>query len=423
MPFNEQLPEWNATGVEPPLSKKTNGWQPGEKPPADWWNWLLNRIFKVVKELQQKSEDTSKKGQANGYASLDVTGKVPAGQLPPAAAADWNTLQNKPSAFAPTTHAASHKTGGSDPILPSDIGAETPAGATSKANAAVSAHVAAVDPHPQYATDTDLSNHISDYVRQPGYAAATGLANAYAVTLNPTPAAYIDGMAVAVKINVANTSTSTINVNGLGAKAIKKANGTDVGAGNLRAGGIYTLRYDGTAFILQGEGGEPNVKSIQRGYRDLTGTSTHNITITSVDLNKSIVRIYAVPSASSSFTTNTMAKARLTSSTNIEIVIGNYDKPPRIYWEVIEFNNVKSLQKGAYTLVNPDGTSPLFGSSVNVSTVDINKSMLFFSFFTSNSGAIATFLSGTVLTSNLISFVCSWPNSTYNIEWQLIEFE
>ena len=66
----------------------------------------------------------------------------------------------------------------------------------------------------------------------------------------------VDGLCVAVKINVQNTGVSTINVNGLGAKSIKKANGNDVASGNLKAGSIYTLRYNGTNFILQGEGGE-----------------------------------------------------------------------------------------------------------------------------------------------------------------------
>ncbi|MCX8045262.1 MAG: tail fiber protein [Anoxybacillus gonensis] len=100
-----------------------------------------------------------------------------------------------------------------------------------------------------------LAAHSADYVKHPGYGVATGSANAYSVTLNPAPTQYVEGMAIAVKINVDNTGPSTINVNGLGAKAIKKPNGNDVAAGNLKAGSIYTLRYNGTNFILQGEGG------------------------------------------------------------------------------------------------------------------------------------------------------------------------
>jgi hypothetical protein len=102
---------------------------------------------------------------------------------------------------------------------------------------------------------TNLDNHIADYVRQPGYAVATGSDNTYSVTLSPAPTEYMDGMAIAVKINVDNTGASTLNVNGLGAKAIKKSNGNDVSAGNLKANSVYTLRYNGTNFILQGEGG------------------------------------------------------------------------------------------------------------------------------------------------------------------------
>jgi hypothetical protein len=103
-----------------------------------------------------------------------------------------------------------------------------------------------------------VATHLADYVLQIPYAVATGLANVYSVTLNPAPAAYIDGMAVAFKINVQNTGASTININGLGAKAIKKSNGNDVSSGNLKAGSIYSLRYNATVgnFILQGEGGE-----------------------------------------------------------------------------------------------------------------------------------------------------------------------
>ncbi|MFJ3173803.1 hypothetical protein ACIPJK_23890, partial [Streptomyces roseus] len=43
----------------------------------------------------------------------------------------------------PTAHAASHASGGTDPVTPAAIGAETPAGAATK----VSTHAAASDPH------------------------------------------------------------------------------------------------------------------------------------------------------------------------------------------------------------------------------------------------------------------------------------
>lgn len=104
------------------------------------------------------------------------------------------------------------------------------------------------------ATKTEFETHLADTAHIP-YVAATGVANTYAVTLT-APTGYTEGMAIAVKINAENTGASTINVNGLGTKAIKKTNGNDVSAGNLKSNSVYTLRYNGVNFILQGEGGE-----------------------------------------------------------------------------------------------------------------------------------------------------------------------
>lgn len=48
----EQLPIWQDPGVEPPALLKTNGWQPGMKPSAQHMNWLFNRIYKCLEEIQ-----------------------------------------------------------------------------------------------------------------------------------------------------------------------------------------------------------------------------------------------------------------------------------------------------------------------------------------------------------------------------------
>lgn len=106
------------------------------------------------------------------------------------------------------------------------------------------------------ALQTEVMTHKADYTLQVPYAEATGTTNIYSVTLNPAPISLVNGLALAVKIPMDSTSTSTLNVNSLGAVGIKKANGVDVT--NLKAGGIYTLRYDGVNFILQGEGASGN---------------------------------------------------------------------------------------------------------------------------------------------------------------------
>ncbi len=148
----------------------------------------------------QELEDMANKGVAGGYASLDETGSVPATQL---------------------------------------------------------GNVEGMEEHgnewhnPTFATQANLTSHLSDYTLQVPYATTTGSANIYSVLLNGV-SSYYEGMAVAVKINVDNTGASTININSLGAKPIKKPNGNDISAGNLKAGSIYSMRYNGVNFILQG---------------------------------------------------------------------------------------------------------------------------------------------------------------------------
>lgn len=103
---------------------------------------------------------------------------------------------------------------------------------------------------------SNLNNHAADYTLQVPYAGiTTNSGNDYAIS-TPVITSLGTGMAVAVKINVDSTGATTLNWNGKGAKSIKKANGNSVS--NLKAGGIYTLRYDGTNFILQGEGASGN---------------------------------------------------------------------------------------------------------------------------------------------------------------------
>src|SRR5690625_3577781 len=56
MSFNEKLPAWKNPGVEPPESLKKEGWKPGQKPPADYFDWLHYRTYKSLEELQEKAE-------------------------------------------------------------------------------------------------------------------------------------------------------------------------------------------------------------------------------------------------------------------------------------------------------------------------------------------------------------------------------
>lgn len=132
-----------------------------------------------------------------------------------------------------------------------------------------------------------FNEHLSDYIRQPGYGVTSGSANAYTLTLNPALTAYAAGVCVAVKIHVANTGASTININGKGAKSIRDSKGNVLTAGKLITNGVYTLRYDGTNFILQGEGGSGNAtasdllsgKTASTDAGDIVGTMQNRATV------------------------------------------------------------------------------------------------------------------------------------------------
>jgi hypothetical protein len=82
------------------------------------------------------------------------------------------------------------------------------------------------------------------------YAADTGAVNAYAVALTPSPAALVAGLSFQFKVKTLNTGASTLTVNSLATKAITKNGATALSGGELVAGAIVLVTYDGTQFQL-----------------------------------------------------------------------------------------------------------------------------------------------------------------------------
>lgn len=104
----------------------------------------------------------------------------------------------------------------------------------------------------------EITTHKADYVRHPGYAVTAGTGNAYTITTDPAPTAYVDGMGIVIRVNRTNTRAATLNWNGLGAVPIVDAKGNALIAGKIPNGARLSLRYSSAAenFQLQGEGGE-----------------------------------------------------------------------------------------------------------------------------------------------------------------------
>lgn len=73
-----------------------------------------------------------------------------------------------------------------------------------------------------------------------------GSANAYTLTVGGLDA-YVAGHCFLCRFNIVNTTASTININGLGTKAINVA-GAAAASGDLAVAKTFLLCYNGTAY-------------------------------------------------------------------------------------------------------------------------------------------------------------------------------
>lgn len=81
------------------------------------------------------------------------------------------------------------------------------------------------------------------YTDSKGTLVTSGSSNTYALTTNATHAALGDIPLLVVRINAANTAAATLNVDSLGAKAIKM-DGAALSSGDLTANAIYAIAYN-----------------------------------------------------------------------------------------------------------------------------------------------------------------------------------
>lgn len=120
------------------------------------------------------------------------------------------------------------------------------------------------------------------------YSADTGAANAYVVTLSPAPT-IIAGSEVIFKAANANTGASTIAVNGGSATAIKKNGGTALASGDIAAGQVITVVYDGTNWQIQGGTGSasigPSVDNQTASYTAVLGDGNNIVTMNVASAN------------------------------------------------------------------------------------------------------------------------------------------
>lgn len=92
---------------------------------------------------------------------------------------------------------------------------------------------------------------LNEVIRSAGLYAATATGNDTYV-INPTPAitAYATGDVFRFKADVGNTGAASLNVSSKGAVAIKKNVSVALETGDIVAGQVVTVQYDGTNFQL-----------------------------------------------------------------------------------------------------------------------------------------------------------------------------
>ncbi|MFU8647146.1 hypothetical protein ACNA06_07455 [Lysinibacillus sp. RSDA_15] len=150
-----------------------------------------------------------------------------------------------------------------------------------------------------HALENKISSHVDDVALHTKWIETVGgIANALTATV-PGITSYKNGLAVSFPATSNSTAAVTLNINGLGAIPIKNLNG--VAVSNLKASGVYTVRYRAGAFILQGESeveiGKQIIKpsttkqTILKGLHDGTGyvEGDSNLTASNILADKPIL--------------------------------------------------------------------------------------------------------------------------------------
>lgn len=133
---------------------------------------------------------------------------------------------------------------------------------------------------------TQITNALNDLNNYSNYIADTGTANAIVCNFPSgiTTTTIATGCEISFKAANANTGSTTllVQVNSntiLSATTIKADDGSNLTGGEFRVGGIYTVTYNGTNWILSGSGGGGGAEAGGMIYEN-TQQLTANYTIT-----------------------------------------------------------------------------------------------------------------------------------------------
>lgn len=97
----------------------------------------------------------------------------------------------------------------------------------------------------------------------------------YTATVTPSFGSYTTGQRFNIKFTNANTGAATININSKGAKSIVKSGSTALSSGDISAGQLLFIQYDGTNMQIVGGGSGSGISGLGSGFLPYaTGTSS-----------------------------------------------------------------------------------------------------------------------------------------------------
>jgi len=249
----------------------------------------------------------------------------------------------------------------------------------------------------------ELDAHLADYEYQTPTVVGTQIRLAKQSNTNILKfklANDLSGGAITISLDGGSTSKPLVDIEGNAVTEFSK--------------GFVEVIESADFFTYAPKGGGNNIKSIQRGRLELTSTS-QNINISAVDTSKAVIYV----NYQSGISNGTAAvRGKIVDSTTINLSKFGTDKA-YVSWVVVEFDNVKSLQKGDYTLSTGIATIP-------ISTVDLNKSLLVCSWQSDNSdnASYSVLMEyGFQDASNIYLNIATDALKNRYVHWQVIEFK
>lgn len=162
-----------------------------------------------------------------------------------------------------------------------------------------------------------------------------GSANAYTLTYSVAPAAYYTGQAFSFTANFGCTGSATLNVNGLGAKTIKKdvsGTMTALSSGDIASGAKVKVSYDGTDFIwINWQGAAVSVSAATDSAAGIVELATTAETLTGTDTARATTPA-GVAAAIAAASPNAVVSVSIQTFT----ASGTWTKPAGLLFAVVE---------------------------------------------------------------------------------------